>query len=127
MSSYGHFSTCTRTESVNVIEEDWKEQKWVTCLASGMSDTPANHGSAAVVPKPPKASLSLPQSPCMSTLDAEAIKSCVCLRCLMSLVHHQHFNMIERKTFSEIHYYASEIEERQDIWHCLKEFVRKAL
>lgn len=49
----------------------------VTCLASGMSDTHANHGSAATVPKPPKASLSVPQSSCMSALDAEAIKSCV--------------------------------------------------
>lgn len=91
-----------------------------------MSDTPANPGSAAVVPKPPKASLSVPQSPCMSALDAEAIKSCICLRCLMSPVHHQHFNMIESKTFTGIHYCASEVQERQDIGHCLKEFVRKA-
>jgi len=39
-----------------------------------MSDAPANHGSAAVVPKLPKANLGVPQSPYISALDAEAIK-----------------------------------------------------
>lgn len=37
------------------------------------------------------------------------------------------FNMIEGKTFTEIHYGASDIQKTQGIWHCLKVFARKAL
>jgi len=38
----------------------------------------------------------------------------------MSPVHHQYFNMVESKTFTEIYYCASEIQEGQDVWCCLK-------
>lgn len=36
------------------------------------------------------------------------------------------FNMIKGKTCTEIHYGAGEIQRRQGIWHCLKEFAREA-